>query len=30
MDAGGAGFDHRLHQLEGVQVAAEAGFGVGD
>ncbi len=30
VDAGGAGFDHRLHQLEGVQVAAEASFGVGD
>ena len=29
VDAGGAGVDHRLHQLEGVQHAAEAGFGVG-
>ena len=28
--AGGAGLDHRLHQLEGVQRAAEAGLGVGD
>jgi hypothetical protein len=28
--AGGAGFDHGLHQFEGVQHAAEAGFGVGD
>ena len=27
--AGGAGLDHRLHQLEGVQHAAEAGFGIG-
>ena len=27
--AGGAGFDHGLHQLEGVQHAAEAGFGIG-
>ena len=27
--AGGAGGDHVLHQLEGVQHAAEAGFGVG-
>ena len=30
MHAGGAGLDHRLHQLEGVQHAAEAGFGVGN
>ena len=28
--AGGARLDHRLHQLERVQHAAEAGFGVGD
>ena len=28
--ARGAGFDHRLHQLEGVERAAEAGLGVGD
>jgi hypothetical protein len=28
--AGGAGFDHGLHQFEGVEHAAEAGFGVGD
>ena len=28
--AGGAGLDHRLHQLERVQHAAESGFGVGD
>ena len=28
--AGGAGLDHRLHQLEGVERAAEAGLGVGD
>jgi hypothetical protein len=27
--ARGAGVDHRLHQLEGVQHAAEAGLGVG-
>ena len=27
--AGGAGLDHRLHQLEGVEHAAEAGLGVG-
>jgi hypothetical protein len=27
--AGGAGFDHRLHQFEGIQHAAEAGLGVG-
>jgi hypothetical protein len=27
--AGGAGLDHRLHQLEGVERAAEAGLGVG-
>ena len=30
MDAGGARVDHRLHQLEGVQHAAEPGLGVGD
>ena len=30
VDAGGAGLDHRPHQLEGVQRPAEAGFGVGD
>ena len=30
VDAGGAGLDHRLHQLERVQRAAEAGLGVGD
>ncbi len=30
MDAGGARLDHCLHQLEGVEVAAESGFGVGD
>ena len=29
MHAGGAGFDHGLHQLEGVEHAAEAGLGVG-
>ena len=28
--AGGAGFDHRLHQLEGVEGAAEARLGVGE
>ena len=28
--AGGAGLDHRLHQLEGVERPAEAGLGVGD
>ena len=28
--AGGAGLDHALHQLEGVQRPAEAGLGVGD
>ncbi len=28
--AGGAGLDHRFHQLEGVQHAAEAGFRIGD
>ena len=28
--AGGARLDHRLHQLEGVERAAEAGLGVGD
>jgi len=28
--AGGARFDHRLHQLEGVEHAAEARFGVSD
>ncbi len=27
---GGAGGDHRFHQLEGVQHAAEAGFRIGD
>eukprot|EP01092_Planopodium_desertum_P013804 TRINITY_DN67867_c0_g8_i3.p1 TRINITY_DN67867_c0_g8~~TRINITY_DN67867_c0_g8_i3.p1 ORF type:complete len:672 (-),score=294.42 TRINITY_DN67867_c0_g8_i3:1748-3763(-) len=27
--AGSTGFDHRLHQLEGVEHAAETGFGVG-
>ena len=27
--AGGAGFDHGLHQLERVQIAAESGFGIG-
>ena len=30
VDAGGAGLDERLHQLERVQRAAEAGLGVGD
>ncbi len=30
VDAGGAGLDHGLHQFEGVQVAAETGFGIGD
>ena len=30
MHAAGAGADHRLHELERVQHAAEAGFGVGD
>ena len=29
MHAGGAGLDHRLHQLEGVERAAESGLGVG-
>ena len=29
VDAGGAGLDHALHQLEGVERAAEAGLGVG-
>jgi hypothetical protein len=29
MHAGGAGRDHVLHQFEGVQHAAEAGFGIG-
>ena len=29
MNAGGAGFDHALHQLERVQRPAEAGLGVG-
>ena len=28
--AGRAGFDHRFHQLEGVEWAAETGFRVGD
>ena len=28
--AGGARVDHRLHQFEGVQHAAETGFGIGD
>ena len=28
--AGSAGGDHRLHQLEDVERAAEAGFGIGD
>jgi hypothetical protein len=27
--AGGAGLDHGLHQLEGIQHAAEPGFGIG-
>jgi len=30
VDARGARLDHRLHQLEGVQHAAETGLGVGD
>ena len=30
VDARRAGFDHRLHQLEGVEHAAEAGLGIGD
>ena len=30
VDACGAGLDHPLHQLERVEVAAEAGLGVGD
>src|SRR5712692_5721902 len=30
MNAAGARFDHGLHQLEGVEVGAESGFGVGD
>ena len=30
VDARGAGLDHRLHELEGVERAAEAGLGVGD
>ncbi len=29
MHAGSAGFDHRLHQLERIEHAAETGFGVG-
>ena len=29
VNAGGARFDHRLHQLVGVERAAEAGLGVG-
>ena len=28
--AGGASFDHGLHQFEGIQVAAESGFSIGD
>ncbi len=30
MHAGGAGFDHRLHQFKRIQHAAEAGLGIGD
>src|ERR1039457_4047067 len=30
VDGGGARFDERLHQLEGVQRSTEAGLGVGD
>ena len=30
VDAGRARFDHRLHQLEGIEGAAESSFGVGD
>ncbi len=30
MHAGGARFDHRLHQFEGVERAAEAGFRIGN
>ncbi len=30
VDAGRACFDHRLHELEGVERAAEAGLRVGD
>src|SRR5208283_3802903 len=30
MNAGGARFDHGLHQFEGVEIAAEPGFGIGD
>jgi hypothetical protein len=30
VDAGAPGVDHRLHQLEGVEHAAEAGLGIGD
>ncbi len=30
MNARGTRFDHGLHQLESVEVAAESGFGIGD
>ena len=30
MNAGGTGFNHRFHQLECIQHAAETRFGVGD
>ncbi len=30
VDGGGSGFDHSLHQLEGVESSAESGFGIGD
>ncbi len=30
MYAGGARFDHHFHELEGIQRAAESGFGIGD
>jgi hypothetical protein len=30
MHPGGTGFDHRLHQLEGVERAAKPGFGIGN
>ena len=30
VDARGAGVDHRLHQLEGVERTSESGLGIGD
>lgn len=30
MHPGGTGADHRFHQFEGVEYAAETGFGIGD